>query len=151
MRATSALPFPLPYWVEFQIDAPVLAFTVGATLLATWSPGLIPAWLSARANPAEVMKEGGRGNSNRFVNVLTRVLVVGQIALTATLLIAATLQVKSVRNQTKVDYGYDESGGLQRADGIVRRRLSDFGSAAAIFRARSACAADAIRRFRTPP
>ncbi len=109
VRATSALPFPLPYWVKFQIDGPVLAFTVGATLLATMVSGLIPALLSARANPAEVMKEGGRGNSNRFVNVLTRVLVVGQIALTATLLIAANLQIKSVRNQIKVDYGYDES------------------------------------------
>ncbi|HEV8186035.1 MAG TPA: FtsX-like permease family protein, partial [Chthoniobacterales bacterium] len=64
---------------------------------------------SARANPAEVMKEGGRGNSSRLVNVLTRVLVIGQIALTAALLIAAAMQIKSVRNQTTVDYGYDES------------------------------------------
>ena len=38
-----------------------------------------------------MMKEGGRGNSSRLVNVITRVLVVGQIALTAALLIAATL------------------------------------------------------------
>jgi hypothetical protein len=29
------------------------------------------------------MKEGGRGNSSRLVNIITRVLVVGQIALTA--------------------------------------------------------------------
>jgi predicted permease len=56
------------------------------------------------------MKEGGRGNSSRLVNVLTRILVVGQIALTATLLIAATLQIKSVRNQIALDYGYDENG-----------------------------------------
>ena len=108
VRAMSALPFPLPYWVSFSIDGPVLAFTVGATLLATLASGLIPALLSSRANPAEVMKEGGRGNSSRLVNVLTRILVIGQIALTAALLIAATLQVKSVRNQIKLDYGYDE-------------------------------------------
>jgi predicted permease len=56
------------------------------------------------------MKEGGRGNSSRLVNVITRVLVVGQIALTAALLIAAMLQIKSIRNQTKLDYGYDENG-----------------------------------------
>jgi len=35
--------------------------------------------------------------------------VIAQIALTAALLIAATLQVKSIRNQTKLDYGYDEN------------------------------------------
>ncbi|MFL6541813.1 MAG: FtsX-like permease family protein, partial [Chthoniobacterales bacterium] len=61
-------------------------------------------------NAAEIMKEGGRGNSSRLVNVITRVLVVAQIAITAALLIAATLQIKSIRNQTKLDYGYDENG-----------------------------------------
>ena len=110
VRATSALPFPLPYWVNFTIDGKVLLFTVGITLVATMASGFIPAFLSSRANPAEVMKEGGRGNSSRLVNVLTRVLVVGQIALTAVLLIAATLQIKSVRNQTSLNYGYDENG-----------------------------------------
>ena len=35
IRATNALPFPLPYWVEFKIDIFVLAFTVGIALLAT--------------------------------------------------------------------------------------------------------------------
>ena len=34
------------------------------------------ALLSSRTNAAEVMKEGGRGNSSRLVNVITRVLVV---------------------------------------------------------------------------
>ena len=48
-------------------------------------------WSAASGNAAEMMKEGGRGNSSRLVNVITRVLVVGQIALTAALLIAATL------------------------------------------------------------
>ena len=110
VHATNALPFPLPYWVTFNIDGKVLLFTVGITLVATLVSGFIPAYLSARANPAEVMKEGGRGNSSRLVNVLTRVLVVGQIALTATLLIAATLQIKSVQNQIALDYGYDENG-----------------------------------------
>src|SRR5205823_10884651 len=79
------------------------------TLLATVVSGLVPAFLSARANAAEIMKEGGRGNSNRLVNGITRVLVIAQIALTAALLIAATLQIKSIQNQTKLDYGYDEN------------------------------------------
>ncbi len=108
-RAVSAAPFPPPYWWHFTIDGRVLAFTLIITLVATIASGLVPAFLSARANAAEIMKEGGRGNSNRLVNVITRILVVGQIALTAALLIAATLQIKSIRNQTKLDYGYDEN------------------------------------------
>src|SRR5213593_1619811 len=109
VRAFSASPFPLPYWMQFTIDGRVLTFTLGITLLATLVSGLVPAFLSARGNAAEIMKEGGRGNSSRLVNIITRVLVVGQIALTAALLIAATLQIKSIRNQTKLDYGYDEN------------------------------------------
>ena len=119
VRATNALPFPLPYWVSFTIDAPVLAFTVGAALLATLASGLIPALLSSRTNAAEVMKEGGRGNSSRLVNVITRVLVVAQIAFTAALLIAATLQIKSIRNQTTLNYGYDENGVYSARMGLM--------------------------------
>src|SRR5262249_2109156 len=108
VRAFSASPFPLPYWWQFTIDGKVLGFTLLITLVATVVSGLVPAFLSVRANAAEIMKEGGRGNSSRLVNVITRILVIGQIALTAALLIAATLQIKSIRNQTRLDYGYDE-------------------------------------------
>jgi predicted permease len=108
-RATSALSNPLPYWIQFTIDARVLAFTVGITLVATIASGLLPALISAHGNAAEIMKESGRGNTSRLANIIMRVLVVGQIALTAGLLIAATLQIKSIRNQLKLNYGYDEN------------------------------------------
>src|SRR5256884_1190760 len=108
-RTVNTLPFPLPYWIQFTIDGRVLAFTVAITFVATIVSGLVPALISAHGNPAEMMKEGGRGNSSRLVNIITRVLVVGQIALTAALLIAATLQIKSIRNQITLNYGYDEN------------------------------------------
>src|SRR5204863_1202540 len=54
-----------------------------------------------------------------LVNVITRVLVVGQIALTAALLIAATLQIKSIRNQTSQDYGYDENAVYSARMGLM--------------------------------
>src|SRR5437867_4295963 len=109
IRATNSLPFPPPYWIQYRIDGPVLVFTVAITLVATIVSGLVPALVSSKGNAAEIMKEGGRGNSSRLVNIITRVLVVGQIALTAALLIAATLQIKSIRNQITLHYGYDES------------------------------------------
>src|SRR5262249_55249273 len=119
MRTANALPFPLPYWVSFSIDTKVLAFTLGAVLLATLVSGLVPAVLAARGNSAEMMKEGGRGNSSRLVNVITRVLVVGQIAMTAALLIASALQIRSIRNQVKLDYGYDENGVYSARMGLM--------------------------------
>jgi putative ABC transport system permease protein len=110
-RSMDALPagFGLPYWVRFTIDARVLAFAVGITLVATLASGLIPALITAHSNAAEMMKEGGRGNSSRLVNIITRLLVIGQIALTAALLIAATLEIRSIRNQLQLNYGYDDN------------------------------------------
>ena len=110
-RVMDALPsgFGLPYWIRFTIDGRVLAFTVAITLGATVASGLVPALISAQSNAAEMMKEGGRGNSSRLVNIITRLLVIGQIALTAALLIAATLEIRSIRNQLQLDYGYDDN------------------------------------------
>src|SRR5205809_4375493 len=118
-RVVQAAPFPPPYWWKFSIDGRVLIFTLAVTLLATVVSGLLPAFLSSRSNAAEVLKEGGRGNSSRLVNVITRVLVVGQIALTAALLIAATLQIKSIRNQTSQNYGYDENAVYSARMGLM--------------------------------
>src|ERR1043166_292446 len=71
-KVVKAAPFPPPYWWSFTIDGRVLAFTLTITFLATVVSGLLPAFLSSRGNPAAVMKEGGRGNSSRLVNVITR-------------------------------------------------------------------------------
>src|SRR3954462_2127510 len=118
-KVVKAAPFPPPYWWTFTIDGKVLIFTLGLTLVATIVSGSLPAFFSSRGNSAEVMKEGGRGNSSRLVNVITRVLVVGQIALTAALLIAATLQIKSIRNQTAQNYGYDENAVYSARMGLM--------------------------------
>src|SRR4029077_18579629 len=97
-RPMAGLPpgLALPYWVRFPIDARVLAFVVGLPFVTTIGSGLVPALVSAHSNAAEMMKEGGRGNSSRLVNIITRLLVIGQIALTAALLIAATLEIRSI-------------------------------------------------------
>jgi predicted permease len=144
VRAFSAAPFPLPYWWKFTIDGRVLGFTLFVTLFATVVSGFVPAFLSARANAAEIMKEGGRGNSSRLVNVITRVLVIAQIALTAALLIAATLQIKSIRNQTTLNYGYDENS-------VYAARMALMEGAYPTQDARTEFFKKAIRALRTNP
>src|SRR5438445_2893623 len=119
IRATNSLTFPPPYWIQYRIDGPVLVFTVAITLVATIVSGLVPALVSSKGNAAEIMKEGGRGNSNRLVNAITRALVVAQIALTAALLISATLQIKSIRNQLSLNYGYDEKAVYTARAGLM--------------------------------
>ena len=141
IRATNALPFPLPYWVQFTIDGKVLAFTLGIVLLATVVSGLVPALISARANAAEMMKEGGRGNSSRLVNVITRMLVIGQIALTAALLIAAALANQIDPESDHAELRLRRKRRLLCAHGLDGRRLSDDGSARTILRSHVTCTA----------
>jgi hypothetical protein len=111
------LSVPPPSWITFDIDTPVLAFTVGATLLAAVASGLLPAWMSSRASVVGVLKEGGRGNTGRGINLVTRGLVVFQIVVTCILLIGSLLQLQSILNQQRADYGYDTSRRDDRSNG----------------------------------
>jgi putative ABC transport system permease protein len=75
----------------FEIDGLSLAITVGATFVAALVSGLLPAWMSSRANAAAVLGDGGRGNTGGRVSLVTRGLVVFQIVMTCILLIGSIL------------------------------------------------------------
>ncbi len=110
---------PPPSYITFDIDGPVLAFTVGAALLAALVSGLLPAWTSSRANVVEALKEGGRGHTSMHVGLVTRGLVVFQIGVTCVLLVGSLLQERSIRNQQTIDYGYDTSGMMAARMGLM--------------------------------
>jgi putative ABC transport system permease protein len=110
---------PPPVWMQFTIDGTVLAFTVGSTLLAAVVSGLLPAWMAARANVVEMLREGGRGNTSRAINVATRGLVVAQIVVTCVLLIGSLLQARSIVRQQRIDFGYDTSALMSARMGLM--------------------------------
>ena len=126
---------------RFDIDAPVLVFTVGATLVAAVVSGLLPAWMSSRANVVDALKEGGRGNTSQRIGLVTRGLVVFQIGVTCILLIGSLLQVRSILNQQTIDYGYDTGRHHVRPHGPDGRRLPDAGGPPALLRPPAARAA----------
>ncbi|HQZ19207.1 MAG TPA: ABC transporter permease, partial [Vicinamibacteria bacterium] len=69
-----------PRWMVFEIDRLALLITVLATFAAALLSGLMPALMSSRTDAASTLKDSGRGNSSRHVGLLTRGLVVFQIA-----------------------------------------------------------------------
>ncbi len=101
---------PIPSYIVFNIDGPVLGFVVGATVLSALASGLIPAWISSRASAVEALKESGRGNTGRAIGVITKGLVVLQILVTSFLLVCSLLQLQSILRQQHIDYGYDTDG-----------------------------------------
>ncbi|HET7698614.1 MAG TPA: ABC transporter permease [Vicinamibacterales bacterium] len=110
---------PPPAYITFDVDAPVLAFTVLATLAAAVVSGLLPAVMSSRANAVDVLRDAGRGNTSRSVNLVTRGLVVFQIVVTCVLLVGSLLQVRSITNQQTIDYGYDTAGLISARMGLM--------------------------------
>jgi predicted permease len=115
----SNLDNPPPSWIRFDVDAPVLAITVVSMFVAAVVSGLLPAWISSRANAVEVLRDGGRGNTSRSVNLISRSLVVFQIVVTCVLLIGSLLQVRSIVKQQSIDYGYDTSGVMSARMGLM--------------------------------
>lgn len=108
-----------PGWMVFEIDGLALAITVGATCVAAIVSGLLPAWMSSRANAAAALGDGGRGNTGGHVSLVTRGLVVFQIVMTCVLLIGSILQVRSILNQQTIDYGYDTGGIMSARMGLM--------------------------------
>ncbi len=107
---------PIPSWMTFDLDPPVLIIVVVATMLSALVSGFVPAWMSSRADSVEVLKEGGRGNTSRSVMFVTRSLVVFQILVTCVLLIGSLLQLRSILYQQNLDFGYD-------ADSVIAARM----------------------------
>jgi predicted permease len=108
MQYTSALPFELELGVG--IDIRVLAFTLPLAFVTGLAFGLGPALQATKPKVVEGLK-------NEIVRVggmvrLRHALVVGQVALSAILLIGAGLLVKSLRNAYFIDPGFDLEHGI---------------------------------------
>jgi len=101
-------PDAIPRLEAIGIDWLVLLFTLGITIAAGTLSGLIPALQASSADPAEILREGGRqaGVSRRAV-MLRGGLVVVEIGLSIVLLIGAGLLLRSFSTVRNVDPGFE--------------------------------------------
>jgi putative ABC transport system permease protein len=100
-------PANLPRLHSIAIDAPVLLFTLGLSLLAGVLFGLIPVVRFGGYRLASALKEGGRANSDgRQRHRARAVLVVTQVALALVLLISAGLMIRTFQAMRNVRPGF---------------------------------------------
>jgi putative ABC transport system permease protein len=100
-------PDALPRVEEIGIDAVVVVFTVGVSLLAGLLFGLLPVLKFARPHLATALKEGGRASSDGRARHLARnTLVVAEIALAVVLLVGSGLMMRSFQAMRTVDPGF---------------------------------------------
>ena len=113
-------------FLDLGMDWRVLAFTTGLAFLTTVSFGLAPAVRATRAEPATLLQSGSRGSAGgreRFS--LRRILVVSQVALSVVLLMGALLFVRSLRNLTTLNIGFQQTGMLVTSVDFTRLHIPD--------------------------
>ena len=89
------------------IDARALLVTSIAGLVAVFGVGIIPALAATRIDVTSLLQTGRGGTDTARVRRATRVLLIGQFALSCTLVIGAALLARSFVNLIRADRGFD--------------------------------------------
>ena len=104
------VPESLPHLNDISINWGVLAFAIVVSVAAGTIFGLAPAWLTSRLNLTETLRQEGRGTSgSRRRSGLRHALVIGELALSLVLLVAAGLLLRSFWDLFKVQLGFNPS------------------------------------------
>ncbi len=98
-----------PFWLRFDPDWRVLAFTAFAGFMASFIFGLLPALRDSQPNVAAGLKESSRTGLDQgpFGQRLRNGIVIIEIALALVLLVGAGLMTRSFFKLTDIDPGYD--------------------------------------------
>jgi predicted permease len=102
----ATMPNVLPRKSEIRIDAPVLLFTLAASLVTGIVFGLLPAVKAFQPELSEAIKKGGRGSTNGRHRV-QRVFIVVELAFSIVLLAGAGLMVRTLAAIWKTNPGFD--------------------------------------------
>ena len=107
----SVLPVNFPRSEAVSIDAPVLAFALGAALVAGVVFGVLPALMARRLNLVATLVEDSLapvgGGQRSGIGRARALIMAGQVAMTAVLLVGASLLSRSFVAMLTVDRGYE--------------------------------------------
>ena len=102
------VPESLPHLNDISISWGVLAFAIVVSVAAGTIFGLAPAWLTSRLNLTATLRQEGRGSSgSRRRSRLRHVLVIGELALSLMLMVAAGLLLRSFWDLFRVQLGFN--------------------------------------------
>ena len=96
----------LPAGVDLQLNWRVLLFTFALSVLTGLLFGLVPAWRTTSLDLATSLKQSRRTTS--VVSRASRLLLVGQVALSSLLLLGAGLFIHTLYNLQRIDVGFNQ-------------------------------------------
>ncbi len=116
------LPGDLPFRFDFSFDWRVFAYIGMVALVAGIGVGILPALRASRTELNAALREGGRGSSDSGARQRVRsILVVGQVAISLVLLVAAGLFVRSAMSAASIDLGFDPSHVLNASVDVAQQ------------------------------
>ena len=113
----SMLPEGAPRIEQVGIDYRVLAFAFGLSALTGILFGMVPALQASKLNVTSALKEGGRSGEGHRRTSARSLLLIGEVALSLTLLVGAGLLIKSFLRLQEVRPGFN-------AHNVLTARLS---------------------------
>ncbi len=97
--------------LTLPLNVKVLSFAFAAATISGFAFGLTPAWLAARVDVQEALKQGSRGSTaGRSQHRVQHALIVVQVALALVLLTGAGLVVRGLHRFTQSDPGWRFEG-----------------------------------------
>ncbi|MEO8011455.1 MAG: ABC transporter permease, partial [Dokdonella sp.] len=104
MRQTE---FGPPLWLRFNMDATVIALSLAAALSTALLTGVLAAWRVGAEGIATRLRDGTRSVAGGSFARVSRVLVIGEVALTCALLISVGGMVRGLSALDRVDLGFN--------------------------------------------
>ncbi|WP_045825671.1 ABC transporter permease [Teredinibacter turnerae] len=101
-----------PFWWKFGLDAYTLKLAALFVVITVIVTGLFPIWKSATMDFNAVLRDGTRGSQGKRDGRLNRVLIVGEIFVSLTVLIAAGVMAFVNVKAFRADYGAETEGVL---------------------------------------
>ena len=97
-----------PLWLRFDIDVRVVLLAFAAATFTAIAAGLLPALRAGRMAVGGDIRQGARGVAGGSFAKTSRVLVVGEIALSCALLICVGTLVRGIGALDRADLGIDQ-------------------------------------------
>ena len=96
-----------PFFIEFVVDGPILLYVLGVAALTSLAAGAFPAIQVAKADVNLVLKDESRGTSSLRMGRISKMLVIGEVALSCLLLVGAGIMAKSMKSVGDVNFAFD--------------------------------------------
>src|SRR3984885_12947172 len=123
----ATFPDSLPRSANISVNTPVLLFTLGVSIVVGIFFGLAPALKTWSVDLQASLKDGARGSTSAR-NLSQSSLVIVQVALTLVLLVSAGLLLRTIRQLSGVDPGFNTQHIITFKVGVSRSLMKTAGS-----------------------